>query len=179
MTGRRSMPPWAPEAGYGDFLGERRLTDTQIRLIADWVSQGAPEGNASEIPPLPKFTEGWQLGPPDMILEAQSAYNLPASGPDVYWNFVIPATVGAMRYVRAVEIRPGDQRSVRLANLYVDRTRSARRQEIAQGQGFPGMDVVIDRPLSEPDDGRFLSWKPGDAPYVGAGGLRMAPRPGQ
>ena len=95
VTGRRSMPPWAPEAGYGDFLGERRLTDTQIRLIADWVSQGAPEGNASDTPPLPKFTEGWQLGPPDMILEAQNAYNLPASGPDVYWNFVIPATVGA------------------------------------------------------------------------------------
>ena len=175
------MPPWAPEAGYGDFLGERRLSDAQIRLIADWVGQGAPEGNPSEIPPLPKFTEGWQLGPPDLILEAQSAYTLPASGPDVYWNFVDSRSrrLKSMRYVRAVEIRPGDQRSVHLANLYVDRARSARRQEIAPGQGFPGMDVVIDRPLSEPDDGRFLSWKPGGRSLRGAGGLRMAPRSGQ
>ncbi len=66
--------PWAPEAGYGNFSEERRAaTDAQIGLIADWVSQGAPEGDPSETPPLPKFTEGWQLGPPDMILEAQSA----------------------------------------------------------------------------------------------------------
>ena len=178
MTSRRSMPPWAPEAGYGDFLGERRLSDAQIQLIADWVSQGAPEGNPSEIPPLPKFTEGWQLGPPDMILEAQSAYTLPASGPDVYWNFVFPVAMKSMRYVRAVEIRPGDQRSVHHANLYVDRARSARRQEIAQGKGFPGMDVVIDRPLSEPDDGHFLSWKPGGTPYVEPEGLAWRLDPG-
>ena len=178
VTTRRFMPPWAPEAGYGDFSDERRLTDAQIKLIADWVSQGAPEGNASETPPLPKFTEGWQLGPPDMILEARSAYALAASGPDVYWNFVIPVTLKSMRYVRAVEIRPGDKRIVHHANLYVDRARSARRQETAEGQGFPGMDVVIDRPLSEPDDGHFLFWKPGSAPYVEHEGFAWRLDPG-
>lgn len=171
VTGRRSMPPWAPEAGYGDFLGERRLTDTQIHLIADWVHQGAPEGNPSEVPPPPKFTEGWQLGPPDMILDAQSAYTMPASGPDVYWNFIFPVAMKSMRYVRAIEIRPGDKRIVHHANLYVDRARSARRQEMTPGKGFPGMDIVIDRPLSEPDDGHFLFWKPGGAPYVEPEGL--------
>src|SRR5580700_2165723 len=100
VTRRRAMPPWAPEAGYGNFADERRLTGAQIGLMADWVSQGAPEGNPSETPPLPKFIESWQLGPPDMILEARSAYALPASGPDVYWNFVIPISMGRMRYVR-------------------------------------------------------------------------------
>ena len=178
VTGRRFMPPWAPEAGYGDFSDERRLSDAQIRLIADWVSQGAPEGNPSETPPLPKFAEGWQLGPPDLIVDAPNAYTLPASGPDVYWNFVIPVALEKMRYVRAVEIRPGDKRIVHHANLYVDRARSARRQETAAGQGFPGMDVVIDRPLSEPDDGHFLFWKPGGAPYVEPEGFAWRLDPG-
>ncbi len=178
VTSRRYMPPWAPETGYGDFSDERRLTNAQIGLIADWVSQGAPEGNPSETPPPPKFTEGWQLGPPDMILDAQSVYTLPASGPDVYWNFIFPVTMKGMHYVRAVEIRPGDKRIVHHANLYVDRARSARRQETAQGQGFPGMDVVIDRPLSEPDDGHFLFWKPGGAPYVEPEGFAWRLDPG-
>src|SRR5690349_21746212 len=31
VTRRRYMPPWLPEAGHGDFSGERRLTDAQIR----------------------------------------------------------------------------------------------------------------------------------------------------
>ncbi|HEV8415938.1 MAG TPA: tetratricopeptide repeat protein [Bryobacteraceae bacterium] len=178
VTTRRVMPPWAPEAGYGDFSDERRLTAAEIQLIKDWVSQGAPEGNPSETPPLPKFAEGWQLGPPDLIVDAPKAYTLPASGPDVYWNFVIPVALEKMRYVRAVEIRPGDKRIVHHANLYVDRARSARRQEIAAGQGFPGMDVVIDRPLSEPDDGHFLFWKPGGAPYVEPEGFAWRLDPG-
>jgi tetratricopeptide (TPR) repeat protein/mono/diheme cytochrome c family protein len=178
VTRRRYMPPWSPEAGYGDFAGERRLSDAQIRLIANWVAEGAPQGIASKTPPPPNFTEGWQLGPPDMILDAQAAYTLPASGPDVYWNFIIPAGVATTRYVRAIEIRPGDKRVVHHANLYVDRAHSARRQEIADGVGFPGMDIIIDRSTSEPDDGHFLFWKPGGAPYVEPDGFAWRLDPG-
>ena len=178
VTRRRYMPPWAPEAGHGDFAAERRLTDAQVRIIAEWVTAGAPEGEPSETPAPPNFKEGWQLGPPDLILEAQAAYTLPKSGPDVYWNFIIPAALTTTSYVRAIEIRPGDKRIVHHANLYVDRARSTRRQEIAEGQGFPGMDVAIDRVIAEPDDGHFLFWKPGGTPYVEPDGFSMRLDPG-
>jgi len=178
VTRRRYMPPWAPEAGFGKFADERHLTDAQIRTIAEWVAAGAPEGNPSETPVPPDFKAGWQLGPPDLILEAQATYTLPAAGPDVYWNFIIPAAVTSTRYVRAIEIRPGDKRIVHHANLYIDRARSTRRQEIAEGQGFPGMDVAIDRAIGEPDDGHFLFWKPGGTPYVEPDGFSMRLVPG-
>src|SRR3979411_678361 len=42
VTASRFMPPWLPEPGYGEFQEERRLTDTQIKLIQDWVKQGTP-----------------------------------------------------------------------------------------------------------------------------------------
>jgi hypothetical protein len=106
VTRRRYMPPWPPESGYGDFADELRLTDAQIGLIADWVSQGAPQGDPAAIPPPPQFTEGWQLGPPDMIVEAEHAYTLPASGPDVFWNFILKPPASTTRFVRAMEIRP-------------------------------------------------------------------------
>ena len=77
VTRRRYMPPWLPEAGYGSFAGEHRLTDLQIALIADWVRQGGPEGPTSETPPAPKFAEGWQLGTPDLVLEATRPVTLP------------------------------------------------------------------------------------------------------
>ena len=44
------MPPWLPQAGYGDFTDENRLTAEQIRKFADWVAQGAPEGSGSRGP---------------------------------------------------------------------------------------------------------------------------------
>src|SRR5215472_8518037 len=70
----RYMPPWLPEAGYGDFADANVLTNSQIQMIADWVSQGARFGNTSEMPSPPRFTSGWQLGPPDLIVEARQAY---------------------------------------------------------------------------------------------------------
>src|SRR5260370_678525 len=54
VTARRYMPPWLPEEGYGDFLGERRLTTNQIAVIRQWVEQGTTEGEAADLPPLPK-----------------------------------------------------------------------------------------------------------------------------
>ena len=178
VTQNRYMPPWLPDSGHGDFADAVRLSDAQIRLISDWVSEGAPEGTASETPPPPNFTEDWQLGLPDLIVEAAHAYSLPASGPDMYWNFIFSPEIKSRRYVRAIEIRPGEKRLVHHANLYVDRARSARGQEIHPGEGFPGMDPVIERTAFDPDDGHFLFWKPGSVPYSEPAGLGWHLDPG-
>lgn len=149
VTRRRYMPPWLPDPG--GFSEEQRLSDEEIQLISSWVAAGAPEGAGSVTSPI--FTEGWQLGPPDLIVEAPKSFSLPASGPDVYWNFILSPNLKQTRYVRAIEIRPGAKRLVHHANMYVDRARSAK-------EG-PGMDPVIERTAFDPDDGHFLFWKPG------------------
>lgn len=115
---------------------------------------------------------------PDVILQAQSAYSLPASGPDITWNFVIPASLANSRYVRTMDIRPGATHAIMRARVFVDRMRSARRQEVAAGQGFPGSDPAIERPLSEPDEGRFLFWKAGETRYVEPEGFAWRLDPG-
>jgi len=171
------MPPWLPEHGYGDFAGERRLTPEEIETIANWVKAGAPQGPLGELPPPPEFPQGWQLGTPDLVLEAGSAHTVPASGPDVYWNFIFSPPLTARRWVRTVEIRPGDQRLVHHANLLIDRMGSARAQESAPGKGFPGMDLVLMRSPFDPD-GNFLFWKPGSAPHVEPDGFAWRLDPG-
>src|SRR5262245_12024696 len=50
---RRAMPPWLPEPGHGEFIGQRRLRDDQIALIAKWVENGAPEGGPADAPKPP------------------------------------------------------------------------------------------------------------------------------
>jgi tetratricopeptide (TPR) repeat protein len=172
VTHRRFMPPWLPDPG--PVQDQLRLTDDQIRIFAEWAAAGAPAGDLSEVPAPPKFTEGWQLGTPDLILEASKPFDLPASGPDIYWNFVFTANVDARKWVRAIEIRPGDKRLVHHANVYVDRSRSAR----AKGEGFAGMEPVIERPIGEPDDGHFLYWKPGGIPYSEPDGFSWRLDPG-
>ena len=163
VTGRRYMPPWPPEPGYGDFAGERRLSDDQLHLIAEWVRQGKLRGEPADLPPPPQFTEGWQLGPPDLVVELPKAYQLAASGSDVFRNFVVPLDLKQTRYVRAIELRPGNKRIVHHANLVFDHRQTLRRLDGQDGQpGFPGMDVPTEaRSDSFDPDSHFFFWKPG------------------
>src|SRR5262249_3863038 len=71
VTRRRYMPPWLPQAGYGQFAGERRLSDSQIELIEAWVRGGAAEGPVPDRAAPAIVQPGWQLGPPDHVIRAR------------------------------------------------------------------------------------------------------------
>jgi hypothetical protein len=102
---------------------------------------------------------------------------LPAAGPDLYWNVIFTPNVTTRRWVRAIEIRPGQPRLVHHANLLVDRAGSAHLHEASPGKGFPGMDLVIGRSPFDPD-GNFLFWKPGAAPHIEPDGFAWRLDPG-
>jgi Flp pilus assembly protein TadD len=161
VTASRYMPPWLPEPGKGEFEGERRLNDTQIAAIRRWAANGTPEGKPGDLPSRPRFTEGWQLGTPDLVVALDRPFTLAPSGSDVFRNFVLRVPITARRFVRALEIRPGNKRIVHHANVLIDRTASARSRDGQDGSpGFEGMDVKLETAGFEPDT-HFLFWKPG------------------
>ena len=112
VTASRYMPPWQAVHGYGEFAEERRLSDEQIAQIGKWVDADMPQGDPARLPPAPAFTDGWQLGVPDLILEMPQAYTVPANGRDVYRNFVLPLKLSEDKWVRAVEYRPSARKAV-------------------------------------------------------------------
>ena len=172
VTKTRFMPPWLPEADALHFADELRLSADEIARIQAWAEQGAAEGNPADLPPPPKLVEGWQLGKPDVIVKATKAYALPASGSDNYWNFVFRTPVDRTRWLKSMEIRPGDKRLVHHANVLVDRQQAGRRQEVEPGAGFGGMDLTIESEVFDPDS-HFLFWKPGSIPYVEPDGMAL------
>jgi Tetratricopeptide repeat len=176
-VGSRAMPPWLPAAGFGDFANDPRLTGDEIRTIVAWAKGGAPEGATADTPPPPNFVEGWQLGQPDLVLEATKAYNVPSTGPDVFWNFIFSPQLTSKRYVRAIEVRPGIPHGVHHANLLIDPARSARAHEKEPGLGFPGMDLTVQHSVFD-FDGHFLFWKPGGVPWAEPDGLSWELDPG-
>jgi Flp pilus assembly protein TadD len=162
VTGKRYMPPWMPEPGYGDFAGSLRLSDQQIGMLARWVREGMPEGDPADLPPAPRFTEGWQLGKPDLIVHMSHVYHLPAAPGDVFRNFVLPVDLKETKYVRAFELRASNKKVVHHANVIVDRSRLLRRHDGEDGQpGFSGMDVITEVTGEFDPDSHFLFWKPG------------------
>jgi Flp pilus assembly protein TadD/mono/diheme cytochrome c family protein len=172
VTSKHIMPPWLPESGELKFADELRLSDAEIATIQKWVDQGEIEGNPSDLPPQPTFSTGWQLGKPDVIVRATKPYLLPAGGSDSYWNFVFRTPVHSSRWLKAIEIRPGDKRLVHHANVLVDREENGRRLEKEPGAGFGGMELVIESEAFDPDS-HFLFWKPGSPPYVEPEGMAL------
>ncbi|HEX4169225.1 MAG TPA: tetratricopeptide repeat protein [Bryobacteraceae bacterium] len=169
VTRSRYMPPWLPAEGYGHFANERRLSDTQIQTIAAWVAAGEPEGLSKDLPAAPILKSGWRLGTPDLIVTAGSPHAVPASGPDVFWNFTFRPKLAKTRYVSAMEIKPAGSdandaaRIIHHANVSIDRSGSIRRLEPKPGSGFPGMELALDRNPFDPES-HFLFWKPGSQP---------------
>ena len=151
------------------------MTDAEIAVIEKWVAQGMMRGSPADLPPLPIFSEGWQLGTPDVVVQMPEAYVLPAQRRDVFRTFVIPIPLTTAAYVRAVEFLPGNPRVVHHANIKVDRTRlSRRRDDDEPGAGYEGGGS---REARFPD-GMFLGWTPGQSPRLSPEGMswRLEPQ---
>jgi Tfp pilus assembly protein PilF len=176
-TGKREMPPWLPVGEFGEFTGDRRLTRDEIDLLAKWVEEGMPEGPAADLPPAPKFPEGWQLGKPDLVVRMPKKYTLAASGRDIYRNFVIPVPIDSPRHVRAVELNPDNRRIVHHAFIKVDASGQVQRLDGKDGQlGFAGMSLPESVKMPR---GYFLSYQPGKMPSAEPPGYGWTLNPGQ
>lgn len=166
VTERRYMPPWKADPANGPFIGQHPLADGEIALIRRWTVAGAPEGDAHDTPPRVEWTDGWQLGKPDLIVTVRGAYTLPADGTDIFRIFVLPIPTAAVRYVRALEFRPGNPAVVHHANIRIDATPASR--HLDDGEPGPGYDGLIAHSAQYPD-GHFLGWTPGQvAPMLPA-----------
>ena len=102
-----TMPPWHAEAPAGTFLNERQLTSTEKGILVRWASNGAPEGDPKDMPPVPSFPTGWTIGTPDAIFTMAQPYDVPASGEIAYQFVQIPTNFTEDKWAQAIEIRPG------------------------------------------------------------------------
>ena len=163
VTANRFMPPWKADPADGPFIGQHPLSDAEIRLLRQWARAGAPEGSPIRNPQSailnpPSWTDGWQLGKPDLVITLPQPYELPAEGTDAFRIFVLPIPVEQLRFVRGLEFRPGNPKVVHHANIRIDSTPASRRLD--EADPAPGYDGLISRSAIYPD-GHFLGWTPG------------------
>ncbi len=145
VTRQRLMPPWPPRPDtQHPLIGERWLRDEEIDRLARWAAAGCPPGDVADLPPAPQFAKGWQLGVPDLVVRMAEPFTVPATGPDVFRNFVIPLDLPEDKVVAAIEFHPGDRRVVHHAVLFLDESAKARQLDAAdpspgyEGFGGPG-----------------------------------------
>lgn len=138
--GDRYMPPWHASTEHVAYHDIRQLDDEEISVFSEWIAAGKPEGDKADAPPMPDFPKGWQLGEPDLVVTMSEAYEVPADGPDIYRNFVLPLDLPEDKWVKAVELRPSARSVLHHSLLFLDDTGKARSLDGKDGKpGFSGM----------------------------------------
>jgi hypothetical protein len=127
----RVMPPWFADPQFGKFHNERRLSEADIKTITAWVDSGAPEGNPADLPPAPKYADGWTIKP-DVVFEMQTDFAIPADGTIDYKYFDVPTNFTEDKWIQAVEVRPGDRTHVHHAIVYYQEPTQTPRPRVIQ-----------------------------------------------
>lgn len=133
-TEHGEMPPWPPDPIYRRYAHERLLSDTQIEAIQTWVQNGAPEGNPAETPPVPIFQDGAILGTPDLKITIPE-YTVQESEDD-YRCFVIPSGFNVDKFIKKIEMIPGNISAVHHILIFSDT--SQRCQQLDDADPLPG-----------------------------------------
>jgi hypothetical protein len=163
-----TMPPWKPVAGYGEFRDNTSLTADEKQTILDWISNGTPEGDPSNLPDPVVYASDWPLGNPDLTLTVPQSFT-PAVGGDVYRCFVLPDTgLTNDTYFSAIDVLPGNRQIVHHVILFADTTGTAAKLDGQDGSpgyscfGGPGIPVNTTNILQALDSLSGLGgWAPG------------------
>jgi mono/diheme cytochrome c family protein len=112
----REMPPWHLDktVGIRKYKNDISLSDDQIATITSWVDGGAVMGNPADMPPLQTFApeDVWHIGKPDVIVKMDRVHTMYAQGPDWWIDYFANVPITEDRWIKAMEVRPGNRRIV-------------------------------------------------------------------
>jgi hypothetical protein len=163
----KMMPPWFADPRYGHFANDPSLTEQQIATLNAWASSGAPAGNPSDAPPARKWTNGWNIPQPDLVVKMPAPVKIPAHGEVEYTYEIVPTHFAQDRWVQMSEFRPGSPAHVHHAVVYIRPPDSPWLRHAPLGEPFTAST------LSDPEERRqahettsdlLLVYAPGSSP---------------
>jgi hypothetical protein len=158
VVGMRKMPPWPAVPGFGHFSNDRSLSISDIETLIRWTDTGATKGDS-----IGRLTpEVHTVGPGVRRVELDSpvVYNVPATGDAECRCFSVRFNSTIERWVKGIDVTPGDRRVVLHVRAFLDVDHSAERLD--REDPGPGFDCLRDSAgyLTRPPLG---DWAPGMA----------------
>jgi len=115
VTKIRMMPPWPADPHYTEFVGQRLLSEHDIKVLQKWVDDSATEGPRDKLPPMPAYPVGSLIGTPDLRLPVQPYYLKPYSS-DQFLLVKVPFEFPRDTFASLIEFMPGNKNVVHHVN---------------------------------------------------------------
>lgn len=163
----RMMPPWFADPRFGRFVNDSSLTEQAITTVSAWAAAGAPAGNPGDAPSPRRWTQGWNIQKPDLVVQMPTAVKIPAEGEIEYTYEIVPTHFTEDRWVQMSEFRPGTAAHVHHAVVYIRPPDSQWLRHAPVGRPFTAStlsDPVERRQAHETTSDLLLVYAPGSSP---------------
>jgi hypothetical protein len=146
------MPPWGIDSTASRFKNVKALTARELNVLLTWASGGTPAGTAATAEPG-IASRAWPLGEPDLVLRPSNDFVMPADVQERVEEFTLDPGMTGTRWLRAVDVLPGDPTVVRRA----------------------AVSIVTDPRTATTADRLLALWVPGDDPVPTDGSAFLLP----
>ena len=118
---QRRMPPWNANPEHGHFVNARMMPNADRELIHQWVTEGTPFGDASDLPPLESGSDAQSTESHfDLEIPMRSEpYNVAAEGTIEYQYFVVDPKFDEDRWVQMAELTPSNRSVVHHGIVFI------------------------------------------------------------
>jgi hypothetical protein len=163
----KMMPPWFADPRYGHFSNDPSLSESQIVTLVSWARVGTPAGDERDAPPPRKWSEGWNISQPDVVVKMPKPVEIPLHGEVEYTYEIVPTHFAEDKWVQMVEVRPSSPAHVHHAVVYIRPPDSPWLRHAPVGEPFTGAmlaDPEERRQAHETTSDLLLVYAPGSAP---------------
>ena len=171
---KKKMPPWLADPDYGHFANDPSLSQNEIKPLAMWGDGGAPAGDPPEAPPALRWAEGWNISPPDLVIEMSKPVTLAPKGDIDYTYEIVPTRFRKDRWVQMAELRPSSRQHVHHAVVYIRPPDSKWLRNAPVGVPFTTASLTDKkgpRDTHWTDSDILLVYAPGSSPEIWAPGM--------
>lgn len=158
-TVAKRMPPWKADPNYKRYAHERVLSAEEIKTLADWADNSAPQGDLSKAPADPLPLKGTSIVAPDLNLK-MSDYLVKTTS-DLYRCFVLPTGVSTDKFITQLEIVPGNRKIVHHVLVFWDTTNIPKTLDDAD----PGAGYTAFGGTGSKSSTLIGLWAPGGGPF--------------
>ena len=179
-TAARTMPPWFADPRTGHFSNDPSLTPAQISTLAEWAHAGSPAGNRTDAPHPRRWTPGFTIPQPDLVISMPKPVTIPAHGDIEYTYEIVHTGFTEDRWVRMSEVRPASRAHVHHAVVYIRPPGSTWLAQAPIGTPFTAMSMPDEQSRHDAEmttSDMLLVYAPGSSPDQWPEGMaKLIPR---
>ncbi|MFN0052171.1 MAG: redoxin domain-containing protein [Planctomycetales bacterium] len=153
---RGTMPPWfaaPPAAGEKSrWSNDRTLPAEDKADLLAWLAGSQPDGDPREAPHPRQFSDDWQCGTPDLIVQIPQPVEVRATGTMPYHGVVVETETTQDHWIQALEIQPTAREVVHHVLVFV----------LAPATGSGKREPKLDMLADNEQRGFFAAYVPGN-----------------